>query len=198
MRKICIVILVLLLSVGCTPQSNEGTIHEEGFSYIKTIENELKDEYDGDYNIPIHPEYEILRVHLINALSFLTFPPDMVIYYGVNKGDLIETFEDPDFIKSHEEGVGKNLYGLYEGAIIAQLTYSPVKGGEMDGDHFWSINGYNDIPYVFISPEQNKIYTKIDLEQGGYNIIFHLSDYFTEDDAKAFTTFLLNKVKPLS
>ncbi len=204
-RKICLILFIVIVGTmfltACSKKGDlsasdqETEIKNEELNKLKKRIASIDKEYEGSYKLPIHPQYPILHVFLAKP-PIPSMPPDMVIYYGLDKGELHELFKEEKqlalYEKSREEDV---LYGYYEGNIMAEVSYYPIKGGKVDGKNTWKFNDI-EVSYEILTQQDQKQYiiTGIDQEKGGYWIRYHITDTFGEDEAREFTEFLLNEL----
>ncbi len=118
-------------------------------------------------------------------------------HYSIEDIELTTISEDEASLKEIEDLQGINiLYGPHDGSDPIGITYSPIlnnatlSGADETGS--WNING-NNIEYFSMDIGGKKVISvHLNLSAGGVNT--HLSDEFTEEDAKEFTAFLVNEL----
>ena len=186
-----IIILIALLAIaGCGQDEDE-------MSKLNTSIEELT---GGAFEVPLHDDcplvYAFVRkppVEVDNGPYFIT------LQYSIDDVELTKVFEDEVMIKEVEESQGISiLYGPYDGTTSIMVEYSPVfKDAEISGADetgSWNISGY-EVEYGHIDRQGREVIAAyLNLDEAGINTTYLLSDKFTEEDAKEFTTFLVNEL----
>ncbi len=188
---ITLVLLFIITTSGCFTVGTET--RAEGVSQLK---NKIDEITKGNFKVALHEEYPIIYAYLRESPELIKNGPYFVtVMYGFEKGDLAES----STIKEIEETQGFNiLYGPYEGNSSISVQYSPSGAPQqvtgVDDVRNWKIND-KEVEFYYISRSgKEMINVNLSLDEGGINIIYFLSDKFTEEDVRGFTAFLLEEM----
>ena len=190
---ITLILLFIITTSGCSTGDTES--RAEGVSQLKTQINEIT---KGDFQVTVHQEYPIISAYLRESPPELieNSPYYIIIMYGFEKGELKD---DSSAIKDTEETQLSILYGPYEGRDTPiQIMYSPIfKDKKVSGANnigSWNIND-KEIEFYYIDRRGKEIINvNMNLDEGGIDITYFLSNKFTEEDARNFTAFILEEV----
>ncbi len=185
-----IIFIALLAIAGCGQDDDE----------MSKLNTSIKEITGGAFEVPLHDDYPLVYafvrkppVEVENGPYFIT------LRYSIEDVELIKIYEDEAMIKEVEESQSISiLYGPYEGASPIIIEYSPVfkdagvSGADETGS--WTING-QEVEYVYTDRQGRKVIgAYLNLDEAGINAIYSLSDFFTEEEAKEFTAFLVNEL----
>lgn len=162
------------------------------------LKRQINEITKGDFQVTLHEEYPIISAYLRGS------PPDLIengpyyiiIMYGFEKGELKD---DSPAIKDTEETQLSILYGPYEGGDTPiQIMYSPIfKDKKVSGANnigSWNIND-KEVEFYYIDRRGKEIINvNLNLDEGGIDITYFLSNKFAEEDARDFTAFILEEV----
>jgi len=185
-----IIFITLLAIAGCGQDEDE----------MSKLNSSIEELTGGAFEVPLHDDYPLVYafvrkppVEIDNGPYFIT------LQYSIDDVELTKVFEDEAMIKEVEESQGISiLYGPYEGTSPIMIEYSPVfKDAEFSGADetgSWNISGH-EVEYGHLDRQGREVIAAyLNLDEAGINATYLLSDAFTEEDAKEFTTFLVNEL----
>ena len=190
-----LVFLFILTALGCSPTDTETEADK-----ISQIEQEINELTDCDFKVPLPEDYPL-------TYAYLREPPIAIenevyfiaLKYGIEKGALLEPYQDESKVKDIEESQGiRILYGRYEGIAPVMIEYSPVYRDAVvsgvDEVDSWTING-QEVEYYYITRDGKEVITvHLNMGKGGANVKYFLSDKFNEESAKGFTDYLIEQM----
>lgn len=185
-----IILIALLAIAGCGQDADE----------MSKLNSSIEELTGGAFEVPLHDDYPLVYafvrkppVEVDNGPYFIT------LQYSIDDVELVKVFENDAMIKEVEESQGISIiYGPYEGTTPIMVEYSPVfkdagvSGADETGS--WNISGH-EVEYGHIDRQGRELIAAyLDLDEAGINATYLLSDEFTEEDAKEFTTYLVDKL----
>jgi len=187
---VAIIILTALMAIaGCGQDENE----------ISKLNSSIEELTGGAFKVPLNDDYPLLYafvrkppVEVDNGPYFIT------LQYSFKGGNVGDGYQE-DVIGAVEISQDITiLYGPYDATTSIMIEYSPVfkdagvSGADETGS--WIING-QEVDYAYTDRQGREIIgVYLNLDEAGINATYLLSDEFTEEDAKEFTTFLVNEL----
>ena len=186
---VIIILTALLTLAGCGQDADE----------MSKLNTSIEEITGGAFEVPLHEDYTLVYAYFRKSpVEIDNGPYFITLRYSIDDIELVKIYEDEAMIKEVEESQEITiLYGPYEGTSPIMIEYSPlfkdagVSGADETGS--WNINGH-EVEYAYTDRQGREIIgAYLNLDEAGINAIYSLSDEFTEEDAKEFTTFLVDR-----